>query len=891
MVGGRARAWVVGLAIGLVVACGGLRADEPATAAATLTVAGGTLGGRLLDTDATRPAERPTIRWQSAAFAAPFEFPVDAVGRIEFPPAADAPSGDEAAPWRVDLVGGDSIAGSLVAIDEDGVKVAVGGEALPTVIALDRAAVKRVVRPRFDTSFDWDKSLDGWTLSSPNDWETTPLGISNRHPWTTLFRRFGGAGGFRIDLGVAWSEKPRLRIGLGGGAPAPAEAADPAAGAVAVTDPAPDPRPAPYGIEFDAETLVAVHDEGDDKGRGRADLRICGPTPERGIELSVFIDPVRGRMVVAEPGGRGTLADFTLPPGPQEFERTLLVEVGGGSVELRTVRVSPWSGDAIGGDVAGSGTLFLRDGSAIAASDVSFAEGGDDLAIRAGSGGTGRTVPLDAVRQIRFTEADAPRAAAAGDMRLIDRFGSRVVATLLRVEGGKAWVGHPAIAGEVGIPLGTLVAIESVGSPAAPPPLPGREGRYVGDAADIAGCLVPITLSEAATVGWLPEGSLAASPLAATENGHVLPATIRYAAPRSDPSAEGQIGMVGVRIDYSDGTVTFVEAMEGGPIEEARLAFPVKLLAVAPRADGRFVEVAGLAQDMVMCLLRGAEGTPVELRIEESNDEGPRTIRVPRKRLPEQVDFMSLEQILSSQDQLLRSQAPEASGGETSVLVLVTGESIGCRVESLDERGLLVRRHDGVAVTIPAELLKAVELVPSARVSLSPEKFRSLVTLPRAQRGQPPTHLVRSPAGDYLRGRVLSLDADALRIAIDSDPRGKPTTIPRRDVARLVWLHPEALEDDWVAPRPTAPVGIEVEAVGPAMQRTRIAADSVEGSVLSGRHAVIGATRIDLDFVDRLLLGGMADTGPLTLPYSKWQLQPAAEPRNLPPRGKPAGKD
>ncbi len=475
-----------------------------------------------------------------------------------------------------------------------------------------------------------------------------------------------------------------------------------------------------------------------------------------------------------------------------------------------------------------------------------------------------------------------------------DRFGSRLVGALARVEGGRAWFAHPAFTGEVAMPLGSLLVIESVESPVPADPLPARRGRYIDETADIAGCLVPVATADGATIGWLPEASLVASAPAATNDGRPRQATIRYRPSGSDAAGFDHIGMVGARIDYSDGRVRFMEALEGGAIAESGLALPVRLLAVAPRADGRFVDVAGLAPDMVTCLLRGAEGTNVDLRFEEPDGAGERTLRVRRRRLPDQVDMLSLEQIHSVQQQFLAGREP-ADGADPvqaeSVAVLVSGESIPCRVESLDTDGLRVRLTAGDAVTIPSEDLQALELSPASRLTLSPEKFRSLVTLPRAQRGQPPTHLVRSPAGDYLRGRVLSLDAGWLLIAIDSDPRGRPTKIPREDVTRIIWLHPEVLEDDWAPPKRDAAVGMEVEAVANDGGRRRLVADAVEGNVLSGRHAVLGAIRIDVDSADRLLLGGMADIAPFTLPYAKWQLRPATEPRNLPPRKKAANGD
>jgi hypothetical protein len=138
--------------------------------------------------------------------------------------------------------------------------------------------------------------------------------------------------------------------------------------------------------------------------------------------------------------------------------------------------------------------------------------------------------------------------------------------------------------------------------------------------------------------------------------------------------------------------------------------------------------------------------------------------------------------------------------------------------------------------------------------------------------------------GDYLRGRLEAMDGDNLRIAVDADPRGKPLSIPRQEVAGVIWLHPESLDDSG-QPEAAAPTpGLPVEAVAGRGERLRMTATGIEGNFLIGSHAILGPSRIDLDSIDRLLLGGVLEETPRLPPYAKWQLQPAAEPRNLPPK-------
>ena len=219
-----------------------------------------------------------------------------------------------------------------------------------------------------------------------------------------------------------------------------------------------------------------------------------------------------------------------------------------------------------------------------------------------------------------------------------------------------------------------------------------------------------------------------------------------------------------------------------------------------------------------------------------------------------------------------------------SLLILRTGETLPCRVEAIDETGVRVQVSVGEPVTVAADLVQAVELVPVPGREMSAEKFRSLTTLPRSQRQQPPTHVLRSVEGDYLRGRIVAMDANTIRIAVEASPRATPLSIPRDQVARLIWLHPENLDTPWQPPQPQAGEGLLVESVSKDNDRLRMLAMRIEGNRLFGISPWLGPCSIDLETTDRLLIGGARDDSPLPFPYAQWKLSAAPEPRNLPPR-------
>ena len=73
----------------------------------------------------------------------------------------------------------------------------------------------------------------------------------------------------------------------------------------------------------------------------------------------------------------------------------------------------------------------------------------------------------------------------------------------------------------------------------------------------------------------------------------------------------------------------------------------------------------------------------------------------------------------------------------------------------------------------------------AATVRLNKTKRERLLTLPRMQKDSPPTHLIRSKNGDYLRGRVVGMDDKKLQVEV----RLETKDVPRDRVSRIIWLH------------------------------------------------------------------------------------------------------
>ncbi|HWA97254.1 MAG TPA: TlpA disulfide reductase family protein, partial [Pirellulales bacterium] len=143
--------------------------------------------------------------------------------------------------------------------------------------------------------------------------------------------------------------------------------------------------------------------------------------------------------------------------------------------------------------------------------------------------------------------------------------------------------------------------------------------------------------------------------------------------------------------------------------------------------------------------------------------------------------------------------------------------------------------------------------------------------VPRMQRDNPPTHLIRSDDGDYLRCRLLTMNETELAVEV----RLEKKTVPRAGIARIIWLHPDTAEA--AAPAAVLP-GTRVQALQGDGNRLTFFATRFEGSVLSGTSELLGNCHVDVGQIDELLFGTAIEAEAASLVVHQWQLTAAAEP-------------
>lgn len=221
-----------------------------------------------------------------------------------------------------------------------------------------------------------------------------------------------------------------------------------------------------------------------------------------------------------------------------------------------------------------------------------------------------------------------------------------------------------------------------------------------------------------------------------------------------------------------------------------------------------------------------------------------------------------------------------ASGRKS--LHLRTGDAVPCEVTRIDERGVTLTSPQSDVTFVPHDKVKCVELVAARDApGLDEAKRDRLLTLPRSQKDSPPTHLVCSTTGDFLRGRVVEMDDTHLTVEV----RLETKTVPRDRVAQVVWLHPDELAADPPAPPAAGPGPMRAQVVHADGRRLTFIVGGSDGNTLSGTSEVLGACRVPLVDVDQVLLGGAVARSAADLAYHPWRLRPAAEPKAAQPGG------
>lgn len=863
----------------MVAACGVAGAAEPRQGVLELP-GGGTLPGALASAPRAADGVRRTLAWKSPLFAEAFEFRLDGISGARLEGAAEL----NQAAFRLHLRGGDMLDGTVEGIDADHVAFVPAGSPGNEAVRVGRAWVEGLSRigGGGGGTYVGPGTLAGWEHAPASAWRVDAGGIAAQKPGTAS-RDVGGPSRACYDLVLSWRRRPECRIAV-----------------AAAERPAADP----FWVEFlqlaDGEAAVAVVRREDD--RAAIEALPAPDTAAKTVRLVIFVDQEKGRLAaLTVSGGKpGPATELTLPPpGRRGASGRFRITLGGGDVRLESLRVTPWtSPDPDIRQRAGT-AIVTRDGRLTEAEVVSFDKASGELVVSAAAGES--RLKLDDVDDIRLAPrslpADAgppadeePPAGRTPAVRVVQAGGGSLTGRLVAVDDDTLELAVDGIDGGIAIPLGGVASLTALAA-SPPPELPGRAGTLLAEGVSLRGCVVDGG-EWSAGLAWRPQGSETASPLVASASSppkvviEYVPRPNREAGP---DSGEVEVGGIGGMVNQ-DGTGGFVVTMlseDGAAAQDGRLMPGDRLLSIKPREEGGFVPTKGLDVLTVMNLLRGRVGSPIVLRV-AAGGEPSRDIDL-RRGLIYLAERDVLEQALATHVQLAKiAEDASPDAGYPSTVILRSGDVVACEVVAIDAEGVRLRTPvtdgggDGL-VNVPAGLIQAVELQPATPArTIERPRFDRLLMLPRSQRGDPPTHMVRLEDGDYLRGRLESLDGETLEI----DVRGVVKKLPRTTVARVIWLHPEdaaAEQPDEEAKAAEAPAGLLVQGVlnDVARGRMTLVAERVDGASLCGTSPAFGQGRIDLDTVDRLLIGKAIEGEADEMPYRQWRLKPAPEPRSL----------
>ncbi|QDT46115.1 Thiol-disulfide oxidoreductase ResA [Symmachiella dynata] len=233
-------------------------------------------------------------------------------------------------------------------------------------------------------------------------------------------------------------------------------------------------------------------------------------------------------------------------------------------------------------------------------------------------------------------------------------------------------------------------------------------------------------------------------------------------------------------------------------------------------------------------------------------------------------------------EKLSTGNSPGAvSGPSGRAIHLYTGDVIPGKVKRIDEKGVYFDSTMTDAKFVPNEKVKAVEFVRAqSTIKFNKKKRERLLTLPRMQKHNPPTHMIRSIKGDYLRARILDMDEEYLTVEV----RLETKKIRREYVSRIIWLHGDDLNLDESAdedPVEKPPAKLRVQTMRSDSSRLTFEPSEVTNATISGASDVLGQCQVEIKVVDQLIFGDAIEEAASQLTYHQWKLKHAVEPSYL----------
>jgi peroxiredoxin len=757
------------------------------------------------------------LRWQGTAFAAPLDFSLGAVSTVTFPTRGPRPHPDS--PYCLELDGGDVLFGNLMGLSNNEIAFDAAGLGL---IHVQRSAVKRIVHSRgaADLIYLGPNGLLDWKQSPGGTWQQEAGRLSTTQDGASIVGDLGLPKQACIDFEISWTTDPDFTWVLGAGSDYVAVRDRDRVGMVRPGPIAPAEDP-PFRIEVFAGHLVLVCETPQ-----KADLvSLEKLTPGAGrCHFQVYVDQQHNRAIAFSADGK-QLADVTVGDAPARSDqrpaatRSIAERLMGAFTGADPAAPAPHPKTCVRLENH-RGNVRL-----------------EQLSIRRWDGRPPTTVQGDKSRLLRSNGL-----VLNGH---IEGFDAATKEFLVSAENGQTSRVQADAVDSIVLPTtANLTAFDVRAICASGVRLSGKlqkaeEGRLWLSRPGIAEPLA-IALSSLHSLVML-------------ENGKTL----------WEPGGRyGRLEGEGLSLH--------------GCLAEADRVSGASCLAWRPRGS---VAASPLKQDFA--------GRIVYHEVLTSR-KSPQINQMAQGQLvfaaaPQPVVMGAVVNILGGTT--VHSRAP-LGPWKGPALYLRTGDTISCEIKRIDERGVTFHSSQFDATFVANEKVKAVELENSRAIKIDISKRDRLLTLPRMQKEDPPTHLIRSIDGDYLRGRLIDLDDKTLTIEVRLETRH----VPRDQIASVIWLDASGKKDKADQSKETQgstkPANVAKSSPDNRVQSLRrdgvrmtFRPEKVTGSILQGTSEILGACRIDLNEVDQLIIGRAIEEQARALPYQRWTLQPAIEPK------------
>jgi len=248
--------------------------------------------------------------------------------------------------------------------------------------------------------------------------------------------------------------------------------------------------------------------------------------------------------------------------------------------------------------------------------------------------------------------------------------------------------------------------------------------------------------------------------------------------------------------------------------------------------------------------------------------------------------------------QISKSQKEPAEGrslkSDEPSLFLVNGDCFPAVIRSLNETETVFSSTIFEGTKLANHFIRGIRVLAHAGLDqMEKGTQKKLLTLPRMQRNNPPTHLIVARQGDAIRGRLKSINDDFAVLEV----RGSDRSIMMKSIAEVIWLMeaPEivplvkseqdgkpidALENDAKdLVLSEEPEELQCQALFDTGTRISMVPSSISDNILSGVHPKLGACQIDLTEINRLVLGDAIATEATKNRFGKWKLENAPDPK------------